>query len=167
MSTNANTVNTNTNNWGTVRICRVQNLGRIHADIKMAAVQSMANPKDTITIATELAPSDAVLTMKNKAKENGTWNEDYFRNEYVPAYIAGLTDDKARQTLNKIYKAVKAGKTVAIACYCADETTCHRSVIAGLMQSLGLNVAGVKGDYSGYHAQWKAAMEAEQAKRCA
>lgn len=145
----------NKNDIGSIRICRVQNLGRIKADVKIAAVRELSKPIDGALVCPELAADGFMSDLKAAAKADNTWNPSKFVGEYVPLYMRRLCLPEARQTLNRIYKAVKAGKTVAIACYCADEFVCHRVVIAGLFQGLGLEVTGVKADYSAYYDMWR------------
>lgn len=141
----------------TIRICRIQNIHRIRADVKIAAVQTMERPSDAILVCPELASDDAMMAFKVDAKAQKAWNWTTFQNDYVPMYLNRLCTPEARRTLNRIYKTVKSGKTVAIGCYCADETICHRSILAGLFQALNLEVIGVKFDYSDYYARWQAA----------
>lgn len=143
----------------TIRICRIQNIGSIKADIKIAAVQTMKRPGETVFVCPELAPDDAMLDIKARFKAQKAWNRKTFQESYVPMYLDRLCTAEARRTLNWIYKLVKSGKTVAIGCYCADEASCHRSILAGLFQALGMEVTGVKADYSEYYAQRQAACD--------
>lgn len=139
-----------------IRVCRVQNINRIKADVKIAAVQTMKRPNETVFVCPELAPDDTMLAAKAQLREQGAWNRETFQERYVPMYLDRLCTAEARRTLNWIYKLVKSGKTVAIGCYCADEENCHRSILAGLFQALDLEVTGVKADYSDYYAQRQA-----------
>lgn len=138
-----------------IRICRIQNMGRIKADIKLAAVCKMPHPIEDVSVCPELAAGDALFAFKTKAKADNTWNMEMFKTCYVPEYLKILAKPEARRLLNQIYKESKAGKTIAIGCYCADEAMCHRSIIAGLLQAIGCEVTGVKDDYTDYYRQYK------------
>lgn len=140
-----------------IRICRIQNIGRIKADVKIAAVQTIKRPAGAVFLCPELAPDNKMIDLKNRFKEQQSWNQQRFQDSYVPLYLDRLCTPEATKTLNWIYKLVKSGKTVAIGCYCADETICHRSILAGLFQALMLEVTGVKADYSAYYVQRQAA----------
>lgn len=49
------------------------------------------------------------------------------------------------------------GETVGLACFCGDETLCHRSIVAGLLQGAGADVRLASGaDYSRYFEAFRA-----------
>ena len=90
-------------------------------------------------------------------KPSGRWNHDTFENEYAPRFLRLIANDlQAPQWLNWMYQQDKAGKTVGLACFRTDETLCHRSIIAGLLQGVGADVRTTKNaDYSHYFKQFR------------
>lgn len=56
----------------------------------------------------------------------------------------------ARKKLNELVWLDRRGKRIALACFCPDEATCHRSIVAGILQHAGVRIQGVKGDHSPY-----------------
>lgn len=87
-------------------------------------------------------------------KKQGIWNHDGFINVYVPRFLAEMRTNIAREYLNILYKRVMyEDKTIALVCFCNDETECHRSILAGLMKGVGVDVVNENGkpvDYSQY-----------------
>lgn len=86
-------------------------------------------------------------------KNAGKWRESSFRDIYLPQFLheARFSQETA-SLLNLMYEKDKAGKNIALACFCPDETLCHRSIIAGLLQGAGADVRTDTGnDYSRYY----------------
>jgi len=68
----------------------------------------------------------------------------------VPVFIKEMQTVAARRELAELIRLDSQGKHICLACFCNDETTCHRSIIAGILQSIGITVNGVKKDYFVY-----------------
>ena len=96
----------------------------------------------------DLAPSVFLLSKVNKWKSEGIWNEDTFRQEYVPLFTRETATIEFRTALNKIYKRSAAGEKIALTCFCPEETMCHKSFVLGLLQAVGCQTMGR--DYSAY-----------------
>lgn len=106
----------------------------------------------------QLSPSSELFNDYLKVwKPNGIWNKNTFAEKYVPRFLEQLTTDQtAIKWLNWIVKQDREGNTIGLACFCTDETLCHRSIIAGLLQGVGANVKTTTGaDYSHYYEQFK------------
>lgn len=104
-----------------------------------------------------LSPTYKLFQDYLKWKRAGEWDMEKFASHYVPQFLADLKHEKAgvgRDWLNKIYKMDKEGKRIALCCFCDDETMCHRSIVAGLLQGVGCNVV-CDNDYSGYYKQYR------------
>lgn len=142
---------------GCVRICRLQNLKRIKADRKIALSYDLNGKFAFAEKPAVLLPGKDLIETAAYLKADGDVDgmSQFFDETVVPQYLDQLRTGAGRALLNGIYKDVKAGRTVAIGCYCADEAVCVRSVLAGLFQGVGLEVKGVDGDYAGYFDMFK------------
>lgn len=99
----------------------------------------------------ELSPDDDLFSDYNSWRYNHSWDGNKFRNEYLPRFLNDVNSSEARNALNKLVKADKDGKNIALLCYCDDETLCHRSIVAGILQNAGVQVETETGlDYSEY-----------------
>lgn len=104
----------------------------------------------------ELSPSWDLFNRYLELKDDGVWDEDTFMDEYVPRFLKELaSSSEGREALNNLYRADKAGRKVAIGCFCANEALCHRSIVAGLLQGVGADV-DCDSDYSRYYSAYKA-----------
>ena len=67
-------------------------------------------------------------------------------------FLSEMRQKPAKEKLNELYKADRAGKNIALVCFCLDEQLCHRSIVAGLLQGVGchVNMRSNK-DYSHYY----------------
>ena len=103
-----------------------------------------------------LIPGYRLVMLKRKHEKDGTWNHSVFDHEYVTAYVKELAGNPdAKKALNELYLRDKKGAKIALACYCEDPNTCHRSVILGLLQALGCKTTG--DNYSPYWLLYKLA----------
>lgn len=71
----------------------------------------------------------------------------------------GWLYDNEKHTVaqNKIAELIdldRNGKCICLACFCPDETLCHRSIVASILQYAGIAIHGVKDDYSQYGKIW-------------
>lgn len=104
---------------------------------------------------TELSPSQLLLAKFYKLKNHGEWNKTTFDGIYLPNFLKEMCNRSAKAKLNDLYKADKEGKNIALVCFCTDESLCHRSIIAGLLQGVGCNVHTSQGtDYSRYYQEY-------------
>lgn len=103
-----------------------------------------------------LSPSWDLFGRYRNAVKNGTWNEDFFQSIYVPQFLQEMKYPAARRALNGIYLADKQSRRMALVCFCNDESLCHRSILAGLLQGVGCDVTTPTGkDYSRYYEMLK------------
>ena len=95
-----------------------------------------------------LAPSKNITNTVETLKRAGMWNKDTFVKYFMDSYLIEIINNpQAKQELNELYKRSMKEK-VAIACSCEDANLCHRSILVGLMQAVGVNSVGE--DYSPY-----------------
>lgn len=102
-----------------------------------------------------LSPSYSLFTEYRRLSAMGSWNKLAFDKIYVPRFLREMCGREARDKLNELYIKDLQGKNICAFCFCEDETTCHRSITAGLLQGIGCDVRGVLKDYSFYYQMWK------------
>ena len=106
-----------------------------------------------------LSPSEELFHDYLHWRDYGMWNESTFIKEYVPRFLNEMHSLPNRKALNALWFAQKQ-KNILLLCYCEEERTCHRSIVAGLLQ--GVCFKGEKAnvicqrDYSEYYTQYKA-----------
>ncbi len=121
-----------------------------------AIVRYWRGRDDDIWHMPDLSPSSALFLQYRELVNENNWNAKTFRKIYVPWFIREMRQQYARDALNKLYQLDRQGKKVALACFCKDETLCHRSIIVGLLQGAGANVMTDTGlDYSNYYELYK------------
>lgn len=128
------------------------------ADRHIAIVRSLKNKSPWMEQMAELSPDKSLFYAYLDMKNTGEWNETAFREIYVPRFLKQIKQDKqAVAALNGLYVESKT-KTIELACFCADEKLCHRSIIAGLMRGANAAVQTEHGDgseYIDYYRQYK------------
>lgn len=107
----------------------------------------------------ELSPSRQLFFDYRNWASRGIWNEVTFRSEYAPRFISEIANNPvARKLLNQIYTMNKQNidRNFALGCYCDDESLCHRSIVAGLLQGIGINVETKdNADYSDFFEDFR------------
>lgn len=120
-----------------------------------AIVRSMKSQSKGIKQVVDLSPSWELFKTYRGMSEKGDWNQEAFQSIFVPQFLKEIkSNKKAVELLNYLYKADKENKIIGLVCFCNDETMCHRSIIAGLLQGVGCNVK-VSKDYTEYYEMFK------------
>lgn len=127
-----------------------------------AIVRSLKNPIAGVKQVTALSPSRELFWKYLELERQKQWNAKSFREIYVPQFLAEMASDpenysaeNPRKWLNELYRLDKAGKNICLVCFCEDETLCHRSIVAGLLQGAGCNVqTEIGNDYSAYYTEY-------------
>lgn len=132
-----------------VTITNIRNTGNAAYDEVWAIVRSLKNP-DSMKHVLELSPSWGLFKKYLALRDAGRWDADTFQKVYVPVFMKEMQTAVARRKLAELTELDRHGKHICLACFCADEATCHRSIIAGILQSKGIAVNGVSKDYSVY-----------------
>lgn len=86
----------------------------------------------------ELAPSPALFKLhQNEWKEQSpeTWWP-----AYENRFIEELKTEEKLGVLRRLWRAIEAGKTMALVCFCADPRYCHRRLIGLFLQHHGMVV---------------------------
>lgn len=132
-----------------ITITNVRIVNYTDYDEVWAIVRSIKNPGKMKRVA-ELSPSWNLFKTYLALRDAGKWNIETFQNIYVPTFLQEMRNEKACKKFIELLKHNEQGKHVCLACFCADETMCHRSIIAGIFQYASVPVLGVKNDYSRY-----------------
>lgn len=105
-------------------------------------VRSLKNPINGTQHHPELSPSIPLFYGYLSWRKQGKWNKTTFETQYAPRFLEQLSQDKeARNSLNKLFVESKT-KNILLVCFCPDEQLCHRSIIAGILYNVGVNVVG-------------------------
>ncbi len=142
-----------------IRITNIRNIKENEFDEVWAIVRSMRSCPAWMQQVPELSPKLDLFFAYRQLTNEGAWNQAAFQNMYVPRFLQGLADDRqaTAEKLNYLWKQDKAGRKIALVCFCSDEMTCHRSIIAGMLQGAGCNVMTDTGcDLSFYFKEYQA-----------
>lgn len=144
-----------------IEITDVNRLRRLAQDLGVtcyAIVRSMTYSITGVAQLDVLSPSRDLFFWYRRMAKTGKWGRRAFDDGYVPCFLREIKSDPvARRTLNDLRRRSNDGEHIALACYCGDESMCHRSIVAGLLSGAGVDVRTDSGrDYSAYYAQYKA-----------
>lgn len=136
-----------------ITITNIRNINYAAHDEVWAIVRSIKNPGRMKQIP-ELSPSWILFKKYLSLRDSGEWNAAAFQDVYVPTFLQEIRNAAARRKLTELIELDRQGKSICLACFCPDETLCHRSIIAGILQYTGIAIHGVKEDYSQYGKIW-------------
>ena len=102
-----------------------------------------------VKVIDELSPSKDLFTYFLSCKQHQTWDEKRFKEKYVPGFLKEINCEDGRDRLNELWRLDRAGKTILLVCTCQEENMCHRSILAGVLASVGCNVQ-VQGNLNDY-----------------
>lgn len=89
----------------------------------------------------DLSPSEKLVKEYLRSKDKKEWGKHAFKTWYEPEFKKEIkTVKELRDALNKVYKILKSGQDVALACYCYDVNLCHRVIIGEEFAKLGFSV---------------------------
>ena len=98
-----------------------------------------------VKVVSDLAPSMDLLMKYRDWDRSGQWNAQTFRDRYLPQFLNEINENaKAKNLMNDLYRMDKQGKHVALACFCGDESLCHRSIVGGILAYKGVSVCATK-----------------------
>lgn len=134
-----------------VAVKRINEIKKGEYDEAYAIVRSMKSKSDWLIQEPLLSPTYGLFHEYLNLKNANNWNAQTFAEIYVPRFLKEFkSNPAARSKLNEICIKSQKGKSIALCCFCPSEELCHRSIIAGLLQGVGVNVEiGV--DYSKYY----------------
>lgn len=134
-----------------ITICQISQLKYANYDEVWAIVRSLKYANPNIRHVPELSPSK-LFCWYRQMKEEGRWNEETFQKIYVPQFLKEMRGEKQQKLLNDL---AQTKKHIALVCFCMEEEVCHRSIIGGMLQGAGVEVAGLARDRGYYYNWWK------------
>lgn len=93
------------------------------------------NPKGNIKHVPELSPSFSLFIEYNNLRNQGKWNKQMFEEQYKPRFLAEMTNRIPKSMLQELAQKSKS-KDILIACFCDDESMCHRSLVKQLVENI-------------------------------
>ena len=87
-----------------------------------------------------LSPSPALFRKYREAYHAGLFNQEFFDQVYVPQFLKELAENAEAMTLLKSLVKESTSKDILLACYCENESMCHRSIIAGVLLGMGAKI---------------------------
>lgn len=104
-------------------------------------VRSLKNPVKYAEQMIELSPSKSLFFDYLKWKKEGIWNEDTFKEKYMPRFLSEIKNNpKAIRELKNLIELDKQGEKIKLVCFCTDANMCHRRIIASILAENGANV---------------------------
>jgi len=82
-----------------------------------------------------LAPSAETMKLGQEAETPTQWNA------FIRAYKREMAEPDASRSLD-LLAALSHQSALAVGFYCGDESRCHRSLLRGLLQERGADIAG-------------------------
>ena len=141
-----------------ITVTNIRNVDHTAYDEVWAIVRSLKNPGNLKHVP-ELSPSWKLFRRYLDLQNTGRWNAEAFQDSYVPTFLKEMQTAMVRKKINELVCKDRHGKSIALVCFCPDESTCHRSIIAGILQYVGVKVQGINGDYSQYGRRYEKLME--------
>lgn len=108
-----------------------------------AIVRSLKSKSPWMVQVSELSPSTGLFYRYLQLRDRGEWNMRTFRDVYIPWFIKDMKE-YGGPMLNRLYLMDKQGIDVTCACFCPDESMCHRILVGGLLMGAGCNVTSTK-----------------------
>ena len=118
-----------------------------------AIVRSLKNPGNMKHVPA-LSPSWNLFKTYLGLRDAGKWNAESFRDVYMTVFLREMRSPAVRDKLTELIRLDRQGKRICLACFCPDETLCHRSIVAGILQYAGIPLQCVKDNYSQYGRMW-------------
>lgn len=124
-----------------ITITNIRNAQKDAFDEVWAIVRSLKSKSAYITQVPELSPSWSLFKTYFKLIDDGNWNKQTFETIYKPQFLSQIANDPAAsKKLTELIQKDKAGKKIALVCFCTDPTLCHRSLIAQMLTNYGVKV---------------------------
>jgi len=139
-----------------IHITSIKSVNPKNYDEVWAITRSNKIPPYCINIP-QLSPDWNLFNLVSYYKKQGFWCKFVFSYKYVPTFITNLI--KSKESLEYLIKLIdldKSNKSIALVCFCDDESMCHRSIIGGILEGLGCRVRYDRGkSYINYYNIYK------------
>ena len=117
-----------------ITICSIREVRPEEHDETWAIVRSYKNVSTKVRQVADLSPSWNLFSKYRGFVSENRWGIDAFEGIYLPQFITEMQSGRAGDLINELRRADREGRDICLFCYCADESLCHRSIIAGILQ---------------------------------
>lgn len=122
-----------------ITITNIRNVKKEDYDEIWAIVRYLKSNSSYLIQVKDLSPSPELYSTFRHLQKEGNWNEKTFNSIYRPRFLDQIRkDQKARSKLNELYLKDKAGKSIALVCFCTDVNLCHRKLISEMLTEKGI-----------------------------
>ena len=99
-------------------------------------IQNMFTTYDNVLHVPELAPSESLFKEYRRLVDLSKWGKNSFEDYYVPQFLKDMQREDSKKMLQVLLTESKK-KDIVLACFCSDESLCHRSIVAGILFNMG------------------------------
>lgn len=103
-------------------------------------VQGFLDTHNKVVLHDELSPQPDLFRQYRELAKAGKWDKTLFDSFYVPRFLHDLSTNQEGLVLLNELKTRGKEKDIALACFCEDESMCHRSIIGGILLNIGANI---------------------------
>ena len=82
----------------------------------------------------DLSPTKSLFLDHLKWRKSGNWNLSVFQNYYKPRFLSGLRNKVSMDKVSELKELIKT-QDICIACYCDNESLCHRSIVNDIVNN--------------------------------
>lgn len=93
-----------------------------------------------VVVHAELSPEQDLFRAYRERAKPGCWNRSAFDSFYVPHFLTDLSENQVGLSLLQDLKEQSSDQEIALACFCEDESMCHRSIIGGILLNMGASI---------------------------
>lgn len=137
-----------------IYIDRIPNIRTCDYDEVWWIVRSPDSLPQEEKLVQSLAPSRELFLKYREAFHAGQFGQEFFKNIYVPQFIAELSKNKdAKEDMAYLRREGSRSKIV-LGCYCEEEALCHRSIIAGVLLGMGAEI-DTSAEYRKYYEMFR------------
>lgn len=104
-------------------------------------VQGFLDTHNKVVLHDELSPQPDLFRAYRERAKAGCWDRAAFDTFYVPQFLKDLSDNQVGLSLLQELKKNSEDSEIALACFCEDESVCHRSIIGGILLNMGATIA--------------------------
>lgn len=99
-------------------------------------VRSLKTKQPWMTHVPELSPNWSLFTWSQKMIKAGQFTHEVFNKKYRPEFMTQIMNDiSAHDKLNELIAKSRAGKQIAVVCFCKDASLCHRSLLKEIVEA--------------------------------